>query len=349
MHRSSLFVAPSALAAPATLQKLGNDKPWTPAAETSTIDHPNHLAWSHKPTDAPRPRYGETELLRRDFSMGTDTCGFFSGYSSIPVTCVKQSAYCTHDGAGNMDCCTGDYSSCTETMFSACLDFSASQKGACAGRGPRTICCWPESPSCYTLLFSTTATPDRVFSIFQCQTMGGLATILATPPNYPVTSPTTSSQNAPSTTLTDPSEGAGSFTPVGAIVGGVVGGVAVLGLVTFLIILYVIRSRRRNDTAQPVQYTNVTQNAQGPLAGNHPQPQYLQSQPLIDKPYGMSQPPLPYQLVPAPQPGYNIVPQNQTYPHQYPQTGPNPYHPPRVDELPINPALGTQSRRAELD
>lgn len=90
MHRASLFVALSALAAPATayapLPKLGNDKPWTPAVDTSTADHPNHLAWSHKPTDAPRPRYGEMELLRRDFSMGTDTCGFFSGYS-----CTSQS------------------------------------------------------------------------------------------------------------------------------------------------------------------------------------------------------------------------------------------------------------------
>lgn len=179
--------------------------------------------------------------------------------------------------------------------------------------------------------------------------MGGLATILATPPNYSATSPTTSSSNAPSSTLTDPSEGVGSFTPVGAIVGGVVGGIAVLGLVTFLIILYVIRSRRCNGAAQPVQYTNVTQNPQGGLASHHTQPQYLQSQPLIDKPYGMSRPPQPYQLVPAPQPGYNIVPQNQTYPHQYPRTGSNPYHPPHVDELPINPALGTQGRRAELD
>ncbi|GAB1315237.1 Proline-rich receptor-like protein kinase PERK1 [Madurella fahalii] len=350
MHRFSLFVALSALAAPASaftpLQKLSS-KPWTPAAETGTADHPNRLGWSHKPTDAPQPRYGEMELLKRDYTMGTDTCGFFSGYSSIPVTCVKQSAYCTHDGAGNMDCCTGDYSSCTETMFSACLDFSASQRGACAGRGPRTICCWSESPSCFTLLFSTTATPDKVFSIFQCQTIGGPATILATPPNYSETLPTMPSlSNTPTSTSTNPTEDAGSFTPVGAIVGGVVGGVAVLGLFAFLIVLYVIRNRRRN---QPVQYTHVTQNPQGVLTGHHPQPQYPQSQLLVDKPYDTSRPQQPYQMVPAHQPGYNIVPQNPTYPHQYPQTGPNPYPPPHANELPVQHALGTQGRRAELD
>jgi len=60
--------------------------------------------------------------------------------TAAAVTCVRQSAYCTNDGAGNMDCCTGEYSLCTSSMFSSCLDFSASQRGACSGKGPRTIC-----------------------------------------------------------------------------------------------------------------------------------------------------------------------------------------------------------------
>ena len=49
-----------------------------------------------------------------------------------------------------MDCCTGDYKECTSTMYSACLDLSASEKGACSGHGPRTIC-WYVGHNCQYL------------------------------------------------------------------------------------------------------------------------------------------------------------------------------------------------------
>jgi hypothetical protein len=55
---------------------------WTPARETGVADEVNRIGWSPKPTEAPGARYGEMELLKR-YSMGTNTCGFVSGYSCM--------------------------------------------------------------------------------------------------------------------------------------------------------------------------------------------------------------------------------------------------------------------------
>ncbi|KAK0716761.1 hypothetical protein B0T26DRAFT_265651 [Lasiosphaeria miniovina] len=137
-------IAPANAFAP--LERRGSDSSWSPAKQTGLPerDHPNRVGWSPRPTDAPpsQHNYGAMDLLKRDtFSIGSDTCGFLAGYSSAAVTCVKLGAYCTDDGAGNIDCCTGAYSVCKSSMLSACLDFSASLQGACGtGLGPRTLC-----------------------------------------------------------------------------------------------------------------------------------------------------------------------------------------------------------------
>jgi len=122
------------------LGRRGDDRPWTPAKETGPAQ--DRVGWNPKPTDGPvpPPQYGEVELLRRDFSLGTATCGYVAGFSSLPVTCVRESAYCTNDGIGNMDCCTGAYSRCTSSMYSSCVDYSSSLRGACSSKGVRTIC-----------------------------------------------------------------------------------------------------------------------------------------------------------------------------------------------------------------
>ncbi|KAK0755071.1 hypothetical protein B0T18DRAFT_386841 [Schizothecium vesticola] len=244
---------------PQTLQQ--SDASWTPARET----HPEaRLGWSPAPTRAPLPRYGHIDLVRAradDFSLGTSTCGYVSGFNkAVPVTCVRESAYCTNDGVANMDCCTGDYAACTATMYSACLDLSASQRGECDGRGARTICCWAESPSCYTLVHSTTASPGKVFSIFQCASRGGRDTLLASPPGVTSAGTTSTSSSSSSTHSTTaqtstppapsppPSSGSES-TPVAAIIGGVIGGIAAVGLVALLITFLIIRHRRNPPPA----------------------------------------------------------------------------------------------------
>lgn len=140
-HRVVIWALVSSATAFTPLKRQQTDTSWTPARETNPEAR---LGWSPAPTPAPLPRYGHMDLIRPradDFTLGTSTCGYVSGFNKpVPVTCVRESAYCTNDGVANMDCCTGDYAACTATMYSACLDFSASQRGECDGRGARTIC-----------------------------------------------------------------------------------------------------------------------------------------------------------------------------------------------------------------
>ncbi len=53
---------------------------------------------------------------------------------------MRESAYCTNNGANALDCCTGAYDACTTTMFSVCIDYTASQTGACSSTGLGTMC-----------------------------------------------------------------------------------------------------------------------------------------------------------------------------------------------------------------
>ncbi|KAM7218434.1 proline-rich receptor-like protein kinase PERK1 [Rhypophila decipiens] len=259
------------------LVRRQSEKSWAPARETGRPAEDNRMGWSPKPTDlpVPGPRYGGMDLLRRasDFSIGTDTCGFVSGTTANPVTCVQPGAYCTDDGLGNMDCCTGQYKECTSSMYSACLDYSASEKGACESAGPRTICCWSEEPECYTLLMTATATPGQFYSIFQCQTFKGVETLYASPPGLSSSSSFFSSSQESTTTSTRTStstiqlggdstpppgsnnndgnsNSSSGSAPLGAIIGGVVGGVAAIGLIAFLFFWLIIRNRRNRDDVQ---------------------------------------------------------------------------------------------------
>ncbi|KAK3326764.1 hypothetical protein B0H66DRAFT_168533 [Apodospora peruviana] len=350
--RSVLFFSAflsSAAAFTPLVRRHGDGQSWTPARETGRPDDSNRLGWSPIPTDIPRPRYGEMDLLRRDLTVGTDTCGFVSvtDNTPAPVTCVKNSAYCTNDGVGNMDCCVGDYATCTSSMYSACLDYSASSKGACSGAGLRTICCWSESPSCYTLIYSTTATPNKVFSILQCQAFGGLDTLYATPPNLSSSFSTTESSSSSTTTSsssstttrssstttpagesTTPTSPAGSGSdgsssssaPIGAIVGGVVGGVAVIGLIGFLAFFFLLRKRKgESNIGTAPQTSGYMTQAQSPPQGGYQVPPEQQYQ----QPYPHQQPQQPQYVPGAPPMGgyykYEETQQQQPPPPQQQQ------------------------------
>ncbi|KAK1756765.1 proline-rich receptor-like protein kinase PERK1 [Echria macrotheca] len=366
-----------------------DERSWTPARETGASQ--DRVGWSPKPTDAPvppmpPPRFGQMDLLRRDgFTMGTDTCGFVSGFSSAPVTCVRQSAYCTNDGAGNMDCCTGDYSQCSKTMYTTCIDYTASENGACSNKGAKTICCWAQSPSCYSLVYSTSASPGKVFTILQCQTTSGLDTLLATPPAYTISASRrassssseseSSTSSSASSTTTDPA--AATTTPAtsssssntGAIVGGVVGGIAALGLAAFLLFFFLIKKRQQSNAGHagpsiPPTYMPVNQTPQGfPPPGAAFQPYagagagagvYAQPGGEDYKPYGDVAAASQNQFMQ--QTGYAQPPP----PAASTSPGPPPggyvpygqgggYHPGvPVQELPVQYALGTGSNRAEL-
>ena len=218
-------------------------------------------------------------------------------------------------------------------------------------------CSWSASPSCFTYLMSATTGPASVYSILECAGEGGLGTLFATPPNYSATSPSSSkpstSQTATSVTSSTPStstssassgngDSGGSSLPIGAIVGGALGGLALIIMVTFMVLILMRRTKKTESdngaSAQPQQnlqpppgdykaptdQSHFTQN-QAPVNYNAYSNPYAQSyatttSPIATTPGSMTSPPSgvsPGSAYPA-----EISPYSQSYP-VYPQELPS--------------------------
>ena len=144
-------------------------------------------------------------------------------------------------------------------------------------------------PYCVTYLWATTATPNSIFTFFMCDESIAAGAQQFMSPTNPFAKTTTStstsstrsstshitttlnpsslissdsslSTTAPLTsTLTvvptpsNSSSGGGSSTPVGAIVGGTIGGVALIGLVALGAFLIIRRTRNKNQNQIPPQ------------------------------------------------------------------------------------------------
>lgn len=147
-------------------------------------------------------------------------------------------------------------------------------------------------PECGTIFFSSSADPDRTYTIIDCFSAGfgstyamqdyppDLSTSTSTSTSSTSTSTTSTTTTAPSTTTTPPGPTSTTPpptpdkpTPIGPIVGGVVGGVAVLGLIGLGIVL--ILRRNRNPPA------NTTAAHQQQPPSNFPPPQMGQVNPPV--------------------------------------------------------------------
>ncbi|KAK0710856.1 hypothetical protein B0H67DRAFT_583552 [Lasiosphaeris hirsuta] len=226
-----------------------DDADWMPPAQTATAtttdgsDPWTHLRVSHRPTDAPR-----LDLRATTASIGVETCGFFPeddrAMSCPPgITCTNIGNY--------RDCCVG--ADCTTSSFaSVCLNFD---DPSCGTHNQGTSCCNQDAnlPYCGTYIWSTSITPNQVFTLFQCDNkiFSGVA-ILYPEPHGVVTvtdvsttpASTSSASSASSTATHAAADSGGSSTPVGGIVGGVIGGLAVIGFVVLGIFYMFFYSRR---------------------------------------------------------------------------------------------------------
>ncbi|KAK6192977.1 hypothetical protein LQW54_012922 [Pestalotiopsis sp. IQ-011] len=254
---------------------------WKPPQETGISEIADVTSgWTPKPTQAPGHRSeGEVvlDLLRRDATTdwtNSATCGWVSGTSSYPWTCDKDFVCATND-ANAVACASGDY----QPFFVSCLDRSAYQEGFCDDSGPETGCCSEAAaPACVTYLW--TGLPHR--SQLRCGTATAITTMLDEP-QFVIDasisaskaseaskssaaeaseSATQASLSTSTSTLSDgtvvvvtstvdpltSTTGASTSTSsnstnVGAIVGGVVGGLAFLLL---LLLLCCCRRRRKS-------------------------------------------------------------------------------------------------------
>ncbi|KAL8392344.1 hypothetical protein RB595_002511 [Gaeumannomyces hyphopodioides] len=263
-----LGAAPVASAFSPKLQYRGRE--WTPAK-------PTHLASvtlagagdvSPAPTEAPRygGDFGGVELFKRDFTIGTDTCGFAAQYKSEPWTCFRVGASCVSFSTA-MGCCVGSEPECHSTILMSCRDYTSGVSASC---GAGTLCCTSASPSCFTWQYSTTNSAGQAgstYSIFNCYATGGTGTLLSTPPALRLTG--TSSIKTESTRLNVPdpttstggNQGAQTSPPapapspssagnnIGAIVGGAVGGAAILAAVIVAVFWLTMRNKREKAAA----------------------------------------------------------------------------------------------------
>lgn len=197
-------------------------------------------------------------------------------------------------------------------------------------------------------MHSTTASPGKVFSIFQCASRGGRDTLLASPPavtsagttstssSSSSTYPTTAQNSNPPAPSPPPSSGSSS-TPVAAIIGGVIGGIAAIGLIALLITFLIIQHRRNPPpTASP---PDMAASGAGVYGKPHDQGQ-TQAVPLLAGWAKHGNPPGPGPTVAGPG-GYQDF-------HGQGQGGFGAGQPQMVNELEVYHPPGTQGHRAEL-
>ncbi|KAI1382348.1 hypothetical protein F4677DRAFT_458494 [Hypoxylon crocopeplum] len=197
-----------------------------------------------------------------DFVLGVDTCGFTT---SSTITCEFGSA-CTNVG-DYRGCCLPGAEDCTSTIYTACIDYGqAPYAGAC---GPHTLCCSETNPYCFTYGFTTDGEPGATFTHVECDPTPGFGEMFPYPPEMVTMTPEASATDTSSSPDSSTSDSftvesnthSRSSTPTGAIVGAVVGGVALIILVITAAFLIIRRRRRKtpahDDTSSPPAPTRI--------------------------------------------------------------------------------------------
>ncbi|KAI1333636.1 hypothetical protein F5Y15DRAFT_338521 [Xylariaceae sp. FL0016] len=294
------------------------------SAFTSPTQTEDGAVWGpRQPLPTPPPRFASAELLKRDFTLGHDTCGFGSANTDVTYRCYSSVGTCEDIGSYR-GCCTGGLESCSSTFWTECEDYTAS--GSC-GQSVHTRCCSTAAPYCITWLFSTSGS---TVTAWDCDDQSDTRTfeLLATPLSLITSTDPSSSQTSTSaaTTITLPANSdksassSNSGDHVGAIVGGVVGGVAVVGLIILgILFLRKYHGKKSNQAPNPPQATAP------PMAGP------------AELPGASSYPPTNSYYAPVPQHDAHEA-------HKYQSVAAQP----AIAEAPSAPATGTASNRAEL-
>ncbi|KAJ4016837.1 hypothetical protein NW752_003970 [Fusarium irregulare] len=297
MHRSAALLALGALSSPASAGwlKSNQETSWEPPRQTGIYgpeagDQANiALGWSPVPTDAPQLA-GAMDLKfalgRRD--LAPMTCGF--GKAGNSFTCISSVATCSYSN-GWIGCC--ETGRACKSVKTTCVDYTASSSVCAFLEDFHTLCCDQTSKFCHTWVGTTSGDP---YTILACDTTRGSSALLFSDPlatgdsktsqsdasttedassatNEP---PTTVTQTAASATESEKDEGG---TNVGAIAGGVVGGVAALALVG--IAGFLLFRRRKKSNAATAAAAGTGNNPQNPpqMAQNPQSPGFVPSSP----------------------------------------------------------------------
>lgn len=296
----------------ATLGWGANDgaRRWTPPRETFGVMP--LLGTSPMPTSPPKIR--EAKEYKR---AGEDnTCAYVNGDPDIPLYCDVSSACVYNSVRSNIGCCPDTSTTCS--IWTTCLD-SSDKNLYTTDNGYTLWCGSSEYPYCrthlyeddvftgYTLLgcgvaagtdsvvYSTTLSMDSLSSKSSTSSSSDSSSTSASSTNTSRTT-TTGSTTTSSDSATPPGPGpTDSSAPIGAIVGGAVGGFAVIALFALGLVLLLRRRRHHHQGPGNDPY--------GPIIppGSNPS-QHLPSQPAMQQQF--QQP----HLQPAPFPaGYAVT------------------------------------------
>ncbi|KAH8898769.1 hypothetical protein GQ53DRAFT_836820 [Thozetella sp. PMI_491] len=289
------------------------DRRWAMPAETVGVALDGVAA--PEPTLAPRAASSDIGV-----KMSTSTCGYVSGLANRNLTCGNL-AVCGYDDTSSfIDCCaaTGDC-----RIRTVCYD-STDRSLWSTDNGYTKWCGDADFPHCmthtyqgsdysgYTLLWCNVAQGTRpiYYEAQDTATSTDSSSSASSTANPPTTTSDGSGAASTSSTTSTPnaSSSSGSSTPVGAIVGGVIGGVALLALLGFLGWFIYHRTHRQAYAPPPaVQspgpdgYFPTTTGSPSPYPGGTPQmapawgpPQQAQQGYYAPSPYSVASEPKPY-------------------------------------------------------
>ncbi|GKT57146.1 DUF1620 domain-containing protein [Colletotrichum tofieldiae] len=261
----------------AALSSLANAKVYQMPEATTSFDLPLDQ-FNPQPTKAP----AYADLRRRQASTTTtvlvapdNTCGYISARAGAAYTC-GASATCIfftavdRSNPGRVACCDSEDCGARRTCYDARqVSTSSLCDGGCLVDRFTLKCTNTARPYCNTISFASNifdywcntaenSTPQVASTTYAGQSARAWSPLALTGDSTtssttrPVSSTTTISTDEETSTLPAPVPPINdkSSTPIGAIVGGVVGGVAVIALIG-LGIWFLIRKKKQNPHQQP--------------------------------------------------------------------------------------------------
>ncbi|KAK2732091.1 hypothetical protein CKAH01_02037 [Colletotrichum kahawae] len=264
------------------------------------------------PTPAPDLELRAMSILHHE-TLGSDTCGFFTvshdhGTAQHSTFEDEETNKLAHEDLMTRVCediasdCSawGSWLGCGYRPYTTCLGGAAPECAAGKTIGSQTLCCTSASgwlPECQTFLrddgglgiktllgcrnddvvwdatvWLHTAAMEALGSTEVAATTSVASSVVPSSISLILSSPTATSTHTPE------SSNAGSPTPVGPIVGGVLGGLAILAISGCIVVWIIVQKRR--GTSRPFRRSTVVQELQGNHSPHH--------EPQTDGWYGQS-------------------------------------------------------------
>ncbi|KAI0408248.1 hypothetical protein F4802DRAFT_619414 [Xylaria palmicola] len=252
-------------------QTGSNAGDWTPVTPTAQHVTLSVDEWVPKTTSAPDRRLSEWELRRRADSSSS-VCGYSADNLDGPAVTCDSGESCRLDRVlGIVGCCTGtNPRACI--VPTTCLESSESARWS--GDPLTTYCGNSDRPHCVTHSYDANFYDPLYGAYFiGCAARAASGDIVANPGSetgpgdsislstYTTTdgiTTTTVTVSIPagngSSTAVPGSAGSAGSRNVGAIAGGVVGGVAGLALIVAAVFFFLHRRRKRLQAAEPLPY-----------------------------------------------------------------------------------------------